>query len=284
MRDEILSSMLDAPTSRFVYSSLAFFASRHGGELPGLWFARALSPLGIEEGAIRQTLYRMEKKGSLVVRREGRVNSYAASPPTAAILEAGTEKILAPGQAEWDGEWTVVHYQFDTDQRDARDQVRYVLTVEGFAPLGPGLYVHPRDRAARVLRAVDGMGLADHVQSFRGPRAGAGPDDRFARGLWDLSGIAARYRRFLDRFEPVAEESSGTIDPLEAFGLRFALVIEYLEVAWDDPELPTALLPTEWPGARARNLAKQLYGTLLPLAVEYSEGVLAGVTEGSAIG
>lgn len=274
MRDVFLSSLRAAPTSRFVYSSLAFFGSRHGGELPGPWFTRALAPLGIEEGAIRQTLYRMEKRGALEVRREGRVNVYSASPATLAILEAGTEKILAPSQRVWDGAWTVVHYQFETDQRDARDQVRDVLTVEGFASLGPGLYVHPRDRAARVLRAVEAMGLADHVQSFRGRRDGPEPDDQFARRLWDLTRIAERYRRFVQRFQPVAEGSSTSLSPLDAFSLRFALVIGYLEVAWDDPELPPEVLPDKWPGGRARRLARRLYEALLPLAVEYAERVM----------
>ena len=278
MRDEILSSNAGVTTSRFVYSSLAFFGSRQGGELPGPWFTRALTPLGIEEGAIRQTLWRMERKGSLLVRRDGRVNHYSASAPTVAILDAGTEKILSPVLSQWNGEWTLVYYQFDGDQRDARDQVRDVLMVEGFAALGPGLYIHPRDRATRILGAVDAMGLADHVQAFRGPRKGAGPDDRFARSLWDLSGIADRYRRFLDRFSTLGEQTDA-IDPLEAFGLRFALVIEYLEVAWDDPELPPELLPDDWPGVTARRLAKELYEAWLPLALEYAETVLAEVQE-----
>ncbi len=277
MHDAILSSVQRAPTSRFVYSSLGFFGSRRGGALPGPWFVQALGSIGIEEGAIRQTLYRMEKRGALDVRREGRTNLYAASPPTAAIIEAGTDKMLAPGPGAWDGEWSLVQYQFDADQRQARDHVRDILMVEGFTALAPGLYVHPRDRAGRVRQAVEGLGLGRHLQTFRGRRDGPEPDDRFARERWDLSGIAGRYRRFLDRFEPVAKEAPDSIDALEAFGLRFALVIEYLEVAWDDPELPPALLPEGWPGARARRLVKELYETLLPLAVEHADRVLAEV-------
>lgn len=116
------------------------------------------------------------------------------------------------------------------------------------------------------------------MEDHRGPRKNAGPADCFARSLWDLSGIADRYRRFLDRFSSLGKKTDA-IDPLEAFALRFALVIEYLEVAWDDPELPPELLPDGWPGATARRLAKELYEAWLLLAVEYAEAVLAEVQE-----
>ena len=63
--------------------------------------------------------------------------------------------------------------------------------------------------------------------------------------------------------------------PEEAFAARFALVFSYLEIAWNDPELPSALLPGRWPGGRARRLARGLYGRLQPGALRYGRALLA---------
>jgi phenylacetic acid degradation operon negative regulatory protein len=277
MLDAILSSLSLAPASRFVYSSLGFFGSRRGGALPGLWFTRALAPLGIEEAAVRQTLWRMEKSRALNVRKRGRIKLYAGSPSTIAVIEAGTEKMLGPVEGPWDGAWTLVHFQFDAEDRNARDLVRDVLQVEGFARLGPGLYVHPRDRAGRVTRAVGEMGFARHLNAFRGRRFVPESDARFARRLWDLAGISERYRRFVRRYEPLSKVDPAAWHREEAFAVRFALVFEYLEVAWDDPELPTELLPVPWPGARARSLVRSLYERLLPASIAHADEILAGI-------
>lgn len=277
MLDRIVSSLQSAPTSRFIYSSLGFFGSRRGGALSGLWFTRALVPLGIEEAAVRQTLWRMAKSGALKVRTVGRHKMYAASPSTLAVIEAGTEKMLGPTEGEWNGAWTIVHFQFDADERRARDLVRDVLQVEGFACLAPGVYVHPRDRAGRVTRAVGEMGLARHLQVFRGKRSGPESDPRFARRLWDLAGISERYRRFIERYEPLSRMDSESWSLENAFAVRFALVFDYLEVAWDDPELPADILPVRWPGVRARSLVRTMYEALLPASIAHADEILAGV-------
>jgi phenylacetic acid degradation operon negative regulatory protein len=283
MDDEILSRLRSAPISRFVYSSLGFFGSRRGGALPGSWFTRSLAPIGIEEASIRQTLWRMERSGVLVARREGRAKLYAATPTTLAIIAGGTEKMLAPEEGAWNGAWTVLHFHFGMERRRERDLVRDILMVEGFAGLGPGLYVHPRDRAGRVQRALGEMGLERHLQVFRGPRSGAETDARFARRLWDLAGIGERYRRFLRRYESWQGPRLDALDPAAAFALRFALVFDYLEVAWDDPDLPPEVLPEGWPGARARTLVRALYEALLPDSIAHADRVLAEVAREPAV-
>jgi phenylacetic acid degradation operon negative regulatory protein len=104
-------------------------------------------------------------------------------------------------------------------------------------------------------------------------------DGEIVRAVWDLDGLVRQYRTFLRRYEPRARRPH-ELDPLLAFGLRFALVFDYLEIAWSDPELPAALLPDHWPGARARDLAGALYRALLPGAVKFGEDVLSGRASG----
>lgn len=271
MLTEILSSLSAAQTSDYVYSSLSFFGRRRGGALPGRWFVEALAPLGVGESAIRQTLYRMEKSGALTGERRGRGKLYGPSPTTRAIMDSGRSQILEPAEEEWDGAWTIVHFRFETGAWQDRDRMRDVLTVEGFAALDPGLYLHPRDRAGRVREAAGEMGLRDHLFVFRGPRRPAGEEASMVRELWDLPAIRHRYRTFLDRFAGVR---AGELDPLQAFGVRFAAVFEFFRIRWDDPEVPAELLPDDWPGEPARARAADLYRALEPGALEYADDVL----------
>jgi len=261
-------------TSDFVYSSLSFYAGRHGGELPGLWFVQAIGALGVEETAIRQTLYRMEHSGELVGRTVGRTKLYGATPTTRAVIDVGASRILQePDQPHWDGLWTLVRFVLENRHRKARDLLRDVLLVEGFASLGPGLYVHPRQRADRVLEAAEQLGHVEAVHVFRGSRL-AGPEETdFVNRLWDLPATALRYGGFTDRFL-FLEEGAKELAPQDAFALRFALVSEFLRITWNDPDLPPELLPDDWPADTASGLARRLYKTLLPGAVRFGDEVM----------
>jgi phenylacetic acid degradation operon negative regulatory protein len=274
MYDEILSRLKMAPTSRFIYSSLAFYATATGGELPGSWFTRALSRLGIAESAVRQTLYRMEQDGELVSRKVGRKKMYAPTSTTRVILDVGSLKMTRKEEAPWDGSWTLIHFRFDEATRIERDRLKDVLIVEGFALLGRGLYIHPRNRSATVLKAIRSSKLSSRVHIFRGTRLDAALQNRkFVESLWNLNDIALRYREFTSRFSVLKGQRKWL--PELAAALRFALVFEFLEVAWDDPDLPKELLPASWPGQRAQALVDELYRRLTPAARAFGDAILA---------
>ncbi len=272
MTDKILSSLRSAPAGNFVYSTFGFYGRRCGGELPGSWFVRALGPLGQDEFKVRQCLYRLEAQKELQARKVGRTKLYRATPFATASIEAGIDKIFAALPESWDGRWTVAHFHFGQELRVERDRVREILEIEGFAPLGPGAFVHPRDRSERIRDAVAGMGVAEHLTVFRGGRLGLKDDRAFVQRLWNLTTLAAGYSAFLRKFEPLLRSGNWTAQT--AFGLRFAVVFDYLQVAWKDPELPMRLLPDGWPGRRARSVARQLYRRLLPAAIKHADAML----------
>lgn len=269
-----MSSLASATTSDFVYSSLSFFGARRGGALPGSWFVEALAPLGVGEPAVRQTLYRMEKSGALEARRAGRVKLYAPSPPTRAVMEAGRARMLGADESGWDGQWTVIHFRFPAAEWQLRDRLREVLMVEGFGALDPGLYLHPRDRAARVAAAAREAGVEDRLFIVRGHHREGGEARRLVHDLWDIAGIRGRYHTFLERFEAV---DPGALSDFEAFAVRFAAVFQFFRITWDDPELPLELLPDDWPGSRARARAAEIYRGLDAPAVRFADAVLESV-------
>ena len=275
-----MSTLREAPVSDFVYSSLSFFAPLHDGRLPARWFTESLGALGIEEQAVRQTLFRLERGGVLVGSRQGRMKWYAAASATEGILAAGRARVSTPSADEWDGNWTIVHFRIGEDDRERRDRIRDLLLVEGFAALGPGMYVQARDRSAVILAGAEALGVADRVRVFRGPMIGGQPTERFVLDLWDLAALGSRYRRFVKRYQPIAAAPASRWSPREAFALRFAFMFEFFRITWDDPALPPMLLPAEWPGERARAIAFRLTEKLRARAIAFAEDVYDAVSGG----
>lgn len=262
--------VLAAPVSYSVFSAFSFYGSRRGDELAGTWLVAALSELGHEIAAIRQTLYRMEGSAVLRSRTAGRKKFYQLSQGARADAEAGLAKIMDAPASSWDGQWTIVQVGTEGEGRDGKELVREVLRAEGFARLGPNLYVHPRDRTARLLRAARAHDVSDLITAFRGTRVAPAGDRAFAASAWDLQRLAAGYRAFMKRYAPL-DDRAGEVADAEAFLIRFALVFDYLETAWHDPDLPPDLLPDPWPGAAAKMMAQSLYRRFLPQALAFGD-------------
>ena len=282
MNDVILSTIGKAQTALLVYSALSAYGRRRSGELPGTWFIAALAPLGREPQSIRQTLFRMVREKELVSRRVGRVKLFRLSPYGQAAVDAGFEKFVSMPQEQWNGDWTIVRYEFTSRDRIDRDRVRDLLETEGFAAMGRGLFVHPHDRTPRIVDALRETGRLDDVMFFRARRIGGETDSQLVRRLWDVNSLERRYRAFLEKFAPLIRRSPATWKPAEAFAARFAVVLAFLDVAWDDPDLPHALLPADWSGKRAREVAATLYKRLLRGTIAHGDAILESV-EGSKL-
>lgn len=270
------AAVLGAPVSYSVYSAFSFYGSRRSAELPGPWLVAALGALGHETAAIRQTLYRMEGSRELISRSSGRVKLYRLSPYATAEAEAGLEKIMSDPPGRWDGQWTMVHFKAGTEGRLERERFREIARVEGFAAAGSGLLIHPRDRSVRLLAAAKELELRDAPDVFRCRRVGGESDREFVARHWELDDLAKRYTAFLARYR-WSSTSALARTAEDSFLMRFAVVFDYLETAWDDPDLPSSLLPKAWPGTTARRLARRLYRAFLPGALTFGDAVMAGL-------
>ncbi|WP_203290691.1 PaaX family transcriptional regulator C-terminal domain-containing protein [Maricaulis parjimensis] len=217
---------------------------------------------------MRQTLFRMSRDKELSITKEGRTNYYRVTSYSRTEVEVGFEKIFTGSETAWDGDWTLVQYSFSDDNRVDRDRMRSLLEVMGFAPLGHGVHIHPKDYRAQLKAAIDEQGLTGKINVFRGKRDDMTAPDVFAHSLWDLTAINDVYKAFIDKYQPL--EAAPPLSDQDAFGVRFALVFDYLEAAWQDPELPGPLLPDDWLGAEARRLAATLYDTYLPQAKRHA--------------
>ena len=275
-KDSWLSTIERVPVSYFVYSAFSYFGKKRGGELPGGWFIAALTDAGRDEAAIRQTLYRMEREGELVTRRVGRMKFYRPSVYATAEIDAGTEKIFERRQHDWDGQWTFVRVGLrTTPTARQRERVIALLAVEGFAQVDANLFVHPRSAAERLLEALSPRARAD-VVILRGHLMDDAAQASLA-ALWNVDALATRYRNVLARFEKIRVRLREGVRDRDAFLMRFAVVFDYLAVAWQDPDLPGDVLPADWPGDEARAAAAGLYELLLPPSTRYADALLRSV-------
>lgn len=276
-KSELVSIIDTVPISYFVYSSLSCFGRRRGGELPGMWFVRALTEAGRDLAAVRQTLYRMEAEGELLTRRAGRVKFYRATGVADGEIETGLAKIFQPAAPDWDGQWTMVHLNLrGPANRVARERVVSLLAVQGFALMGDEVYLHPRD-VGRELAGAIGAAARAHVIIVRGPLTNVAATPTIL-AHWRVPALNQRYRRVRIRLEELARALDRRVSDRDAFLLRFALVFDFLGVAWDDPDLPPAVLPADWQGHAARELAASLYRRLVEPATRYSDRLLDGTS------
>jgi phenylacetic acid degradation operon negative regulatory protein len=266
----------DAPVSYSIYSAFSYYGERCGGELPGPWLVRAIGQLGHATAAIRQTLYRMEGTRELDSRLQGRTKFYRLTPTARAEMHAGLAKIMPVDVEPWDGRWTVVHVARGSDDSVDRERLLDIVRAEGFALIGSGLYLHPRDRASGVTEAAEQSGVRGLLEVFRAARIGSdAPRDVVAR-YWDLSGLSTQYDRFVARYRPLLTDRRA-LQPAMAFVIRFAVVFDFLETAWSDPMLAPELLPNAWSGHRAQRTAQRLYERLLPGAMVHADHLMAEV-------
>ena len=272
----ILSYIEGARTDSIVYSCLAVYGrDRTTKWLPGPWFVAALEDLGRNADAVRQTLFRMTRMQQLAVRKVGRTNHYKLSQYGEVAAESGSRKLFEPRIGSWDGRWSLVSYSYASDERTQRDRLRGLLELHGFAALGRGHYVHPREFPDALMQTLMGpMCRPDRVSVFRAERFGPADATSFVAGLWDLEGINHRYRLFLAEFSKIRRRRSLYRRPRDAFRVRLALSVAYLQVAWQDPDLPSSLLPREWGGHQAQRLAQRFYLDLMPRTLEYIASLL----------
>ena len=265
-----------APIRNLIYSCLSAYGEHRGGELPGPWFSSTFEGIGHAASAVRLALFRMVKNGELDARREGRVNFYRLTSFGRAGIESGRQMLFGSPEREWDGNWTMVHFHFPTGDRFRRDHMRNILTLEGFGCLGPAVYVHPRDRRLRVLKAMDAEeeGRVEGVVIFRGKCVGGETDEELVRRLWDVGALNQRYETVLRALAPLENHSDPGLTAQESFFYRIGVVLLYLGVAWTDPELPESLLPANWLGFKARRTASELYEALWPCTLSHGDSVL----------
>jgi phenylacetic acid degradation operon negative regulatory protein len=236
----------------------------------------ALGTLGVREKAARQALLRSSTDGWLIGERHGRRVRFGLSPEIHDLLAEGARRIYSfgAGRMDWDGRWLVVVASVPEEQRHLRHKLRTGLAWAGFGPLGQGVWVCPdAGREEEARRVVESLEPAVQATSFVGQHAQVGDESALVARAWNLPDLERRYDGFLAEFgraRPAGDE--------DVFRAQTRLVHEWRRFPFLDPGLPDTLLPTTWPGRRARELFLRRHDEWAPAAQSWFQATEASST------
>ena len=240
-----------------------------GGSAPVAALVRLLAPLGIAAPAVRQAVSRMVRQGWLEPLRLPSGPGYGLTPRAVNRLDEAAARIYRTRRADWDGSWHLLVLAH-VEGRSSRERLHAGLGFLGYARLNGATWLAPR-----VSAEVDALLAAEGVDADRFCARQVGDPAVLARRAWDLDALGAAYRDWLDAAQTlVAGDDTPTSDEA-VYAVRSHLVHEWRKFLFQDPGLPRAVLPTEWPGDEAAAYFDSQAVRLLPRAAAYVDSCLA---------
>jgi len=241
-----------------------------------------MADFGVSERLVRTSVFRLANDGWLESEQRGRRAYYSLTADGRERFRAATHRIYGAPAEAWDGYWSLL--LLSNLNATTRDLVRKECGWLGFGSFSTSVMAHPTPNTEDLNDTLRRLGVADKVVIMTGSTVDS--DDamrRLANESWNLSDIDAKYKKFVKRFWPAlnAISSSEFIAPKTAFLLRTLLIQDYRTVLLRDPQMPTALLPSDWNGVAAYRLCRDLYSLIyeradehLSAAIETKDGVL----------
>lgn len=245
-----------------VFDVFGDYLRYRGGQVRLRVLVGLLGCFGIPEATARVAAARLRKEGWLAADREGRETVYSLTPGAWQMLDEGRGRIFHRTTGPWDGQWHMVIYQVPETERALREQLRRRLAWLGFGPLSPSVWLSPHDRLAQIGGDF-AVSAVVQLDTFRSRSAGNEADRDIAARAWDLAALDRDYRGLLQRYVPrLAEYRAGGLDDRAALVERMRLIYDYRHFPFRDPDLPSELLPEDWPGRRAHDVFLQAHGLL----------------------
>jgi phenylacetic acid degradation operon negative regulatory protein len=230
----------------------------------------AMSEFGVSERLVRTSVFRLVQDGWLQSTQVGRRSYYSLSEEGRGRFEQATQKIYGEPMSQWDDHWCLVMLvDLDAAKKDA---IRKELGWLGFGALSSSVLAHPTPDMLQVDATLQRLDVADELIVMSGLTIRNEPSmRRLAQASWNLGDIEERYKGFVKRFRPLiaAYGKNAEVAPKAAFIVRTLLIQEYRKVLLRDPQLPADLLPTNWHGAAAYQLCRNLYRAVYSQADRY---------------
>ena len=243
---------------------LGEFVLPHEGTAWNQTVIALLDLLGVRDKAARQALARMHQRGLLDRKKAGRQVRVALTARARELLEPGARRIYGFGRdrPRWDGSWAVLLASVPERERHLRYRMTTGLNWAGFGSLGVGVWVSPwLDQERAAVRLLASLGI--EATTFRGQLGELGSPQEIAAEAWDLDGLRDGYESFI---ADTGGTARGRPDGEAAAAALTLLVHRWRRFPFLDPDLPTELLPRDWPGPRAARRFADLRAALSPVA------------------
>ena len=233
----------------------------------GIWLGeliKLMEFLGLRERNTRTAVYRLVQDGLLSAIQSGRRSYYSLTDNGMRQCEAASTRIYATRDGIWDGKWTKVWLAKEIEPA-RRDTLIQELGWQGFAGLNRNFIVRPGRDDGFASVAINALNLDDQTMVLAAECVEKKKAITAARNLvaelWNLKDLARDHEAFNEVFRPLARTlaEGGEISPVESFTVRTLLIHDYRRVVLRDPMLPCDLLPANWPGLEAAELAGIIY-------------------------
>lgn len=249
----------------------------------GGWFSVAslltlLGEVGIDDPSVRSALSRFKRRGFLTAERRAGVAGYALGESARRSFDIGDSRVLERRLPPPNRGWVLAAFSIPESSRDVRYRLRSRLSKVGFAQVGGGLWIAPRQLESDVRYVVDNLDLGEHVDLFIGEHSGFRMTREAVADWWDLDGIGALYDDFTASYGRLAAtwaRSRTAPDPARAFADYTRALTSWRPLPYLDPGLPREYLPRQWPGDRATEVFFTLHDLLADPAAAYVAEVVA---------
>lgn len=216
---------------------------------------------GFSTRLVRTSMFRLTAEGWFTSERSGRQSIYTLTPFAIEESNRAASRIYRAEPADWSGPWSVVVLDAAVITDDDRRRLTQHLRWRGFMQIGNGVFGSPETSTREANKLCKSLGLGSvPVGSLEFSNLAAAVGDGYLIGDLDIAAQSEVLREFIDVYGPLtAGELSCT--PIEAFGLRTALVHDLRRIRLHGPDLPGHLFPFDWLGERATAIAAALYAT-----------------------
>jgi len=207
-------------------------ALAEGDAIDGPVLSTIMGALQVKPEAVRVALHRLRNDGWVTSTKSGRISAHALTAKGRAESVAASPRIYARTPAA-DTPWQIIVIENATMTAD-----------EGFAPIGPRIYV-----GSGTLTPPPG------ALRFSG---GTAPD--WLRAQAEPVHLREDYTALHDALAGLKDTlpASGALSPIEIAALRCLIVHNWRRLVLKHPALPAGLTEPDWPGQRCHLLVDDL--------------------------
>lgn len=229
------------------------------------------APFGFNERLVRTSMFRLVAERWVQNERIGRRSQYSLTSFGHEEFANAEARIYRHEEPAWDEAWTLV---FVPNLSEADHEFTQHLRWRGFAELRRGVYVAPKNDVTGVGLLVEQLDVEPPaVASARfadiAPLANWAPfQDRFGLAESELA-----YQGFVDENQWATSLATTALSDRDAFVVRTMTMHDWRRARLRDPELPRALLPDQWAGDAAMQMAAATYRATSDAAWRFAESV-----------
>ncbi len=215
------------------------------------------SNIGIDDGAVRVAVHRLEKDGWLKKRKVGRNVLYALSKAGEEQSRTARKFIYGFDEQPDCGELQMLIMA----EGPGRAEVREHLIENGWGLIAANIVLTSGSKTQ--LSALNG--LSGNDSHYLVPlKADNSEVQRLCSKAWSLDNLNDEYANFVGLYQPIIEDVRASRKYLQsnALVLRILMIHDYRRLILKDPLLASQYLPKSWQGSKTRDIVSGAYSAL----------------------